>query len=249
MKLSILMPALEQRDFQPLLEDLQAQALAFPEEVEILHLTDDGSLTSGRKRQTLTELASGEYIAFVDDDDKVSRHYINQMLKACYAGADVVTFNLEFYFNGCRQETWQFGPWKNNRIRQRMTMNHLCAWRKSLAQRVAWDPHLGYGDDQLWYQPLLASGLVVNTQHINRTLYQYLFDPAATVNQDSEHVRRARCYVGSRGLRCFWREDREIVIEVGPPQTGPTVRARDRDNQVETYPISELKMFHVARLE
>ena len=148
-----------------------------------------------------------------------------------------------------RNEVWRFGLAPDARSAGRMAANHLCAWRRALAQRVAWCPVLGYADDQLWYKPLLASGLVKTEHHIDENLYRYLFDQATTCNQKTERIQFSRNYVGA-GLGCYWR-DAEIMIEVGNGANSPnakTVLVRDRHNHEALIPRDKLRLFHTVHI-
>lgn len=79
MKLSILILSIPSRlsNFLPtLLQNLLKQAEPFKNQVEILTLIDNKVRSIGKKRQNLIDIAEGEYIAFIDDDDRVSDNYI-----------------------------------------------------------------------------------------------------------------------------------------------------------------------------
>lgn len=249
--LSILMPALESRPWMRMRDAIQGQINGTGDVEVIIDL--DGELPSGAKRERLTQASTGQYVAMVDDDDVVSDSYIASLLVGCRSGADVVTFNLEFQNAATKSttETWRFGLGPDARSAGRMAANHLCAWRRDIAKRVAWCREIGYGDDQLWYRPLHASGLAKTEWHCDETLYHYQFDSGATMNQRRPIVRFSRRMFGS-GLRCFWFGD-EIVIEVPASDAvadgnGEEVTVRDSDNRQFRVLLSELRHFHTAVL-
>lgn len=263
--LSVLMPALQSRDWNTLYSVLLEQAEQFPGTVEVLVLPDNGERTSGQKRQLLTEAARGQYLVFVDDDDRVAADYIGRLLRATASGPDVITFNMQFHYvrrprwwrsrHQPKGEVWKFGLHPDQRTvgctTANMTANHLCAWRAEIARQVAWCPDLGNGDDQLWYRPLYHSGLAVREVHIDAILYTYLYDCDGTVNQKDDRIQRRRQYMGDSGLRCFCRDvdGRDtIVIEVGDKHLRTDapgfVRVRDNRNQVLDLPLAELRLFH-----
>lgn len=260
--LSVLVPALDSRDWRRLVNSLYRQTkFMSPGEAEVLVELDGGGMPSGLKRAKLAWEARGDYLAFVDDDDEVSPQYMLNLVEACRHGPDVVTFNVQltrrnqFRVPTTEPEVWRLGMWDNDRPRGRMSANHLCAWRRDLARSVGWCPALGYGDDQLWYKPLHASGEVRETKHLNRVLYHYIFDPGVSANQRLEVVDFARRYVGG-GLRCFRHRSevwRGILVEVGG--CGITggfsnmVVVRDCRGLVHTFPDDQLDCFHVATLE
>jgi glycosyltransferase involved in cell wall biosynthesis len=59
---------------------LQPQIVGRP--VEILTETDEGQTPIGAKRNLLVQRATGEFVAFVDDDDRVSDDYTARILAA-----------------------------------------------------------------------------------------------------------------------------------------------------------------------
>lgn len=233
MKLSVLVAAMPHRPHKELVAMLRRQADDFGG-VEILCEVDEG--LSGPKRQRLLEAASGEYVAFVDDDDRVADDYIGQLLAATESGADVLTFNLDFYRNGHLQETWRFGPWENQRRKGMMCLNHLCAWRREIARKVAWCPDLGHNDDHLWFEPLYRAGVVQTTCHIDMPLYEYRYAANQTVNQ-SRRIRQQSAEYMRGGKRC-WMVGGEIVIE---HKDG---KARDCDNALVELP--ECDPYHLV---
>lgn len=248
--LSILLPGLEQRPWQRMVAALYEQAdLAGLARVEILTDIDNGQVPSGVKRQRLMQRAKGQYLVFVDDDDRVATEYLPLLLQACETRADVLSFNLEFMSKGRRREVWRFGLYPDRRSRGQMCVNHLCAWKASLARQVSWCPLLGYGDDQVWLQPLFASGRVQTHHHIEKILYTYQYDPNVTANQRKDRVQFAWSYVG-RGLRCFFGPQDQILIETGSHQdlTDSQVTVRDAENKTAVWPVDQLQLFHTIRI-
>jgi len=246
--LSILMPALNSRDWRQLAEKISGQIEKFGANAEILVLPDSGESTSGQKRQKLLSMANGEYICSVDDDDDVSDNYVSQIIKGCRSLPDVITFPLQMFFNGQKTEKWQFGLMPDDRASGKMTANHLCAWRADLAREVAWCPDLGYGDDQLWYGPLLASGKAKREHRISgKPLYYYLYNDSVTKNQTNTRKEFSKEYFGS-GLKCYWHEN-DILVEVGNRKRNPGIVAvRDKANYEFNIRESDFVKFHTVRL-
>ncbi len=86
-RLSILICSIEERKnfLDKLLSVLMDQLV---DELEILVETDNREMTTGAKRNILLERATGDYIAFVDDDDMVSDDYVSKILKAIESNPD-----------------------------------------------------------------------------------------------------------------------------------------------------------------
>ena len=147
MILSILIPALERRPWQRVVSELQKQAAAVGD-VEVLVEVDNGTLTSGQKRNRLMSRASGRYVCHVDDDDDVDPDYVRLIVEGCRRGVDVVTFKLAM--NAYGPEVWTFGVWESSRRKRgRMMVSHLKVHGvpTSLAKSRS-AINSGYADDQ-----------------------------------------------------------------------------------------------------
>ena len=73
--------------------------------VEVIYDIDNGEKTVGEKRNDLLDRAEGDYVCFIDDDDKVSDVYIPTLFNVLnderYEEApDCIGFPLAFYDNG-----------------------------------------------------------------------------------------------------------------------------------------------------
>lgn len=86
------------RTFLPsMVESLSRQMV---EGVEMLYLGDNNSRTVGAKRNALLMLARGDYICFVDDDDRISDDYVSSILEALVSKPDCVVFGEMCSING-----------------------------------------------------------------------------------------------------------------------------------------------------
>ena len=157
-------------------------------------------------------------MAFVDDDDKVDSAYVLLILEALRSGPDLVTFDVMRVSN--RAETRQtfrldYGdhtPLPDGMIGMRA--NHLCAWRRDIATRVGFMPHLGYNDDVFWYTPLLAANCAQTEQHIPQVLYWYQWERAGTINQKPRAVQATRVWARG-GVRAFWWQNEIVLAAAG----------------------------------
>ncbi len=84
-KFSILMLSIPERieSMKAAVTHLQGQADATGQgkAVEILVLLDNRSKTISEKRNDLLQMARGKYVAFMDDDDAVSKDYRGKILQ------------------------------------------------------------------------------------------------------------------------------------------------------------------------
>jgi glycosyltransferase involved in cell wall biosynthesis len=150
--------------------------------VEHLILTDNKRRSVGAKRQALLEMARGEYVSFVDDDDTVSDDYIQELLPRCQSGPDVVTFEQAAIINGVEgQITFDAAskvdePWRAGGIAKRRPW-HVCAWRRDLALCGVFTEK-NYGEDADWVNQVAP--LVRTHLHIPKVLHYYLHDSKMT---------------------------------------------------------------------
>jgi glycosyltransferase involved in cell wall biosynthesis len=158
------------------MEELELQRNG-SDQVEIIYLSDKGELTTGSKRQRLLEIAKGEYVVFVDDDDYVAYWYIESILDAIKSKPDVVTFYLNYTTDMKDFKTCQFGmfdkDWNHPEWFQRMP-NHLCPVRREIALKVGYSP-ISFGEDAdyaIRLRPHLKTSV-----HIDDYLYIYYDRP------------------------------------------------------------------------
>ena len=96
-KLSILVPTVPNRIdtfYLTLIKELLKQCNN-RDDIEILGLFDNKKRSIGSKRQDLLNMANGEYLVFIDDDDDISPDYINDIMTSLYNNldADCVVFD------------------------------------------------------------------------------------------------------------------------------------------------------------
>lgn len=184
-KFSILTPAIPERAHQlaALCAEIDRQRAPFGQQVEHIVLMDSrGARTVGEKRDELVRLARGEYLAFVDDDDRISPDYIASIMAALASESpDVVTFYQHAVWNGL-QSTVIFrlgqnnGPFIPDGVTDRNAW-HVCVWRAAIA-RLHHFPASNYGEDWAWARHLCADAQT--EAHIPRILHTYIHDEKHT---------------------------------------------------------------------
>lgn len=154
----------------PLLEKLCAQAAGQP--VEVLCLFDNKQRTTGAKRQALLELARGEYVAFIDDDDDVTDDYVAQILAAIarQPGVDAVVFPMDIDTDGQYHQTREHG------IRIALPM-HTQVWRRALARQGTF-PDVTMMEDDYWTNQVRP--LARTEVRIPKILYFYQWSRAVS---------------------------------------------------------------------
>lgn len=188
--LSILIPTIESRDAlcRKLMESLYAQvdALQARDDVEILTARDNKTTKVGEKRNHLLDRSRGLFVAFIDDDDDVSPHYVSSILAAIKANpsVDTITFlgimftdrqNPRPFVYDLKYEQYH----DDNKVSYR-SPNHLCPVKRDLAMQTKFHP-VNRGEDGEYAVRLRK---ILRSQiHIDRVLYYYMYSPTATETQ------------------------------------------------------------------
>ena len=189
MKLSILICTLPEpfRDgnfLKDISKNLTLQVMG--RSVQILYLGDNKSMTVGEKRNHLMNIAKGQRIAFVDDDDQVTDNYIDKLLEYCELDYDCVGIGVKFTKDGQGESIYDYSFSKNINFRDpkrggvriygRMP-NHLCLWKKEIAMRCKF-PDMNIGEDHIWAEDQILKGYsFFKTEEI---IYHYDFRPDNT---------------------------------------------------------------------
>lgn len=163
-----------------LLEELQNQVQESNAHVEILVHTDSKEISIGRKRNHLLARAKGEYLCFFDDDDKPSKSYINNIIKALQTKPDCCSLRGIITWNGERPEVFEhslrYTEWetKDGPIKYLRPPNHLNTIKSSIAKKFEFED-ISHGEDKIWSIKMRDSGLLQTETYIDAILYHYLF--------------------------------------------------------------------------
>jgi len=188
MFLSILIPSVFDRDASGLADKLRTQV--GDKGIEILILTDNRRRSTGRKRQALLDMAQGNFVTCIDDDDSVSDNYVECIYEAIMSTQDdppdVIVFNSQAQLLGygfgenpyivrCGIEFENEDSHMEGDHRVDITRKpwHWCVWRSALAKTATFPD--GYiDDDWFWLRQLMPK---VKKQHrIDRVLHYYQYN-------------------------------------------------------------------------
>lgn len=195
--LSILICSLDDRDLllKRLLGRLQPQLdAAQPGTVELLIDTDAGELSIGAKRQRLLDLAAGEYICFIDDDDLVVPDYVARILAALATRPDCVGFKVECFVDQLMRSmaihSIRYTRWAEIRDGDKRTLerccNHLNPVRTDLARATGF-PDVSWAEDRDYSERLRP---LLNTEvFIDDVLYTYLYRKPQNRKGEPVHAR------------------------------------------------------------
>lgn len=178
-KLSILIPTIPNRIktfFPNLIEHLQSQ-IEDKQNVEILGLFDNKKRTIGEKRQSLLDIANGEYVVFIDDDDRVAPTYITDVLEALAKNpkVDCVVYDCMCTIDGNREIYCKYGieyeyspDHKNGQWFGKPA--HTMVYRTALARKHKYSG-LSHGEDTDWVKRACTD--IKHQVRIDKVLYYY----------------------------------------------------------------------------
>jgi len=199
-KFSILMLSIPERieSMKAAVTHLQEQADATGQgkAVEIFVLLDNRSKTISEKRNDLLQMARGNYVAFMDDDDAVSKDYMSSILKAIdeHNGVDCISFNqwcsidgepmdVEFGIGNPHGQLWRDEDGFLGDIKR--PPYHMCVWRREVAQSEPFNQMIGengqsYAEDIDWLLRLYPK--VQTEHHIPDALHGYIYNSKTTTS-------------------------------------------------------------------
>lgn len=179
-KLSILIATIQERQGQFLALKSYIEAQLPESGVEVVFCCDNREMSIGAKRQQLLEMAQGEYVCFIDDDDMIHPEYVPKIMSAIGMGVDCVGFlvALDGWENNriiCSlSNQWQ--GWYDNVGGYRFVRcpNHLSVLKREHCLAIGYRDKRG-GEDADFSLALKASGLVKTEHFITEIMYEYRF--------------------------------------------------------------------------
>lgn len=197
-KFSILMLSIPERieSMKTAVQHLQEQADATGQgkAVEILVLLDNRSKSISEKRNNLLQMARGKYIAFLDDDDAVSKEYMSKILKAIDENdVDCISFNqwcsldgepmdVEFGIGNPHGQLWRDEDGFLGDIKR--PPYHMCLWRRDIAVTEEFKPVYGANgqssEDIDWLMRLYPK--IQTEHHIEDSLHGYIYNSKTTAS-------------------------------------------------------------------
>lgn len=174
-KLSILICHIGSRAYElsNLLAVLSPQVMAMDDQAEII-INSEGPISVGSKRNKLVQSASGDYVAFIDDDDTISPDYISKIFDAIKTQPDCVgiegVLRQGDQFDVLFRHSIEFAGWYTGPDAFYRTPNHLNPVRRSIALKVKF-PEKNFGEDHEYSNELRKH---LNTEvYIDGPIYYY----------------------------------------------------------------------------
>jgi len=194
-KLSILVLSIPGRmeQFTRLLDRLESQITG--DNVEVLSLVDNKSLHIYEKRNELLDMARGEYICFIDDDDWVDRDFVPSVLSVMDDKPDVITFKQHCNYNNkpfdvvfsinhnwdpMDQLSYSYDAQRYNDLKR--PPFHMCPFRSEISKserfREKYDETGQSCEDADWLLRLYPK--VKSEAFIDDVLHHYIYSSSAT---------------------------------------------------------------------
>ena len=179
-KLSILIPTLPNRlelFYLPLIKILLKQIEPY-KNIELISLFDNKKRTIGRKRQNMIDIIQGEYVCFIDDDDRISEDYIKLIMDTLdnNPNTDCVVFWSCINQPNMEDKIVKFGFEEGNNL-----PCHVHVWKSSIVKKYEYK-NINHGEDRDWINRAIND--IHHLSKIDKILYYY----DARYNTTSETV-------------------------------------------------------------
>jgi len=144
-------------------------------DIEVLGLFDNKKRSIGEKRNNLLQIANGEYLVFIDDDDKISDDYIKSIMDAINnnPNTDCIVFDCYATFDKSWKVTIKyskdFGYWHAGEI-WTAKPSHTMVWKSSIAKKHLFK-HISYKEEIDWIEEI-CKDIKIETR-IDKVLYYY----------------------------------------------------------------------------
>jgi glycosyltransferase involved in cell wall biosynthesis len=133
----------------------------------------------GAKRNRLMKEAKGEYIAYIDDDDKISTEYFPQVLAGCNKGVDccslIGTFYKDGFFSNTFEHSLRYTEWTDRDGLLVRPPNHLNTVKRDHALSIGF-ADLSYGEDRDYALRMLDAGILMREHRVTKPIYRYCYN-------------------------------------------------------------------------
>ena len=140
-------------------------------------------MTIGAKRNLLLGMATGKYVAFIDDDDSVPDYYVEKVIEAVKDDPDVVGIHgviSILYRHGVKVKRSFWHTIQNHNYYEsprgyERPPNHLNPMRREIAIKYQF-PGSNLGEDTDWAMRICKDGVLKTQQWIQEPMYFYEYN-------------------------------------------------------------------------
>lgn len=148
------------------------------DDIELLALFDNKKRSVGEKRQNLIDIAQGDYLAFVDDDDRLDEDYLSEIINCidnspevdCIVFDSICNINngekvlhckygIEYEYNINNTDTEWYGK-----------PAHTMVWKSDIVRKFKYK-HINNTEDADWVSRAWKD--IKSQERINKILYYY----------------------------------------------------------------------------
>lgn len=150
--------------------------------VEIVYWQDEKKHSIGQKRNRLLDLALGEYLDFIDSDDRISDNYFKLIFEGIIKSVDCCSLKGIITEDGERplifEHSIKYKAYKTivdsfyPEVTYERYPNHLNCIKSSIAKQFKF-PETNHGEDTDWATQIFKSGLLKTEHYIEEVLYFY----------------------------------------------------------------------------
>ena len=178
-KLTILVPTVPSRlkYFYPRIMNELLKQIKKYKDIELISFFDNKKRTIGQKRDEMLSLVQGEYVVFIDDDDRIDSEYIDSIMNALYKNpkCDCVVFDTICIVNNGNPKLCKYGIEFEygdvlNEKEWRGKPAHTMVYKSSIAKKHRYS-NMNNGEDYDWV--LRAHKEILNQVRIDKVLYYY----------------------------------------------------------------------------
>lgn len=159
-------------------------------DIEFIYFKDNKEYSIGYKRNKLLEYSRGDYVAFIDDDDRIGENYFKRLLEGIEHDVDCCSLRGVITENGVNplifEHSLKYKEYKTNEHKKNTPIpiqisesvvyerypNHLNCIRSSIAKQFTF-PDKNHGEDTDWATKIFNSGLLQMEHYIDEVIYFY----------------------------------------------------------------------------
>jgi glycosyltransferase involved in cell wall biosynthesis len=151
-------------------------------EVQLIVYYNNFEKPIGELRQEIVDMAKGQYISFIDDDDLVPSDFIETILPHLNGKNDYVGFKVALFNNGVRKKpvyhSLKYTDWKEDDAGYYRDITHLNPLKIEIARQATFRG--GSGEDVAWANQL--RGKAKREVFIDREMYEYRHSSTDTLS-------------------------------------------------------------------